>query len=122
MKKHFKIDYGTYPFDCLIYIGHSDEEVIKHFERNYYNLSDEEKEVLEMRGHGRAGEIKGGYFLRLEDLDIKNPNSLALMSHEIFHLVDFLLRRIGMTLSEDSDEAYAYLIQYLTEQILKKIQ
>ena len=120
MKKNFKIDFGTYPFDCLVYIGHTDESVVKHLERYYFPLTDEEKELIAMEGNGRTGTLAGGYILKLRDLDMKNPILVGTMTHEIFHLADFLLRRVGVTLSEDSDEAYAYLIQYLTEQIISK--
>lgn len=44
------------------------------------------------------------------------------IAHEIFHAADFLLRTIKITLSDDSDEAYAYLIGYLTEEIYKIIE
>jgi hypothetical protein len=41
----------------------------------------------------------------------------GIVAHEIFHAVDFVMNDIGMKLTEESDEAYAYFVQYLTDQI-----
>lgn len=46
-----------------------------------------------------------------------NHISHNIIAHEIFHAVTYLLSHIGMSLSKKSDEAYAYLIGYVTEQI-----
>jgi hypothetical protein len=42
-----------------------------------------------------------------------------LVAHEVFHAVSYILRRKGLPLSDDTEEAYAYLIQFLTTEILK---
>ena len=46
----------------------------------------------------------------------------GLLSHEIFHAVDFILDRIGMKLIQESCEAYAYLIDYITRKIYEHIE
>lgn len=54
----------------------------------------------------------------------EKPNSvsgLATLNHEIFHCACFILERVGIVYSESSDEAYAYLIEYLTKQIYNKL-
>ena len=48
-------------------------------------------------------------------------SSLATLNHEIFHCTCFILERVGIIYSNDSDEAYAYLIEYLTKQIYNKL-
>ena len=45
----------------------------------------------------------------------KNP---ALLVHEITHAVISALGDIGMTCDESSDEAYAYLAQYIFDKVL----
>lgn len=53
----------------------------------------------------------------------KSPSTIedyAVLQHEIFHVAFFVLERIGIALSEDSDEAYSYLIQFLTKRILEE--
>lgn len=46
----------------------------------------------------------------------------GLVQHEIFHCIEFILDSIGMKLTYSSDEAYAYLIQYLTEKIYELLK
>lgn len=41
--------------------------------------------------------------------------------HEIFHTVDLNLRAKGITLSDDSDETYAYHLGYFTRELFNKI-
>jgi hypothetical protein len=43
----------------------------------------------------------------------------AILAHEIFHVVCSVLGDIGMRLCDDSEEAYAYYLQFLHAQILK---
>lgn len=43
------------------------------------------------------------------------------VSHEIFHAVDFIFQRIGVSLCLQSGESYAYLIGYITEQFYSKL-
>lgn len=40
-----------------------------------------------------------------------------VLQHEIFHAVDYLLRNIGFTLSDDSNEAWAYAIGHVSEKV-----
>lgn len=43
----------------------------------------------------------------------KNP-SHSTVAHEIFHAVEFLMIKLNMPLSLQNDEAWAYLIGYIT--------
>lgn len=45
----------------------------------------------------------------------------GLVSHECLHLTHYILKRAGLTLSEESEEAYTYLQEYLLKEILKKM-
>ncbi len=50
------------------------------------------------------------------------PVEFGYLQHEIFHYVTFLLDRLGITFClETSDEAFAYLVGYITTEIYKKI-
>jgi hypothetical protein len=59
-----------------------------------------------------ANEKKGLYIIWT-----RNKN-YAHLAHEIFHAVAFIMRDRGLRLSDDSDEAYAYLIEELFEFML----
>lgn len=69
----------------------------------------------------------GGRCVMLENGDMmvrtisppNDPAGWAYLSHEIFHAADLTLRRLGMQLSDDSAEAWAYLIGWMTKAILE---
>ncbi len=46
------------------------------------------------------------------------PTEYATMAHEIFHTAVAIMQSIGASLSVDSEEAYAYLIGFLTKKVL----
>jgi len=50
------------------------------------------------------------------------PFLLSILAHEIFHCTCFLMDRVGIKYSDDSDEAYAYMIQYLTTKCYEKLK
>jgi hypothetical protein len=45
----------------------------------------------------------------------------SVLIHEIFHGVDLALRSKGLSLSDDSDETWAYCIQHLTHGVLAEL-
>lgn len=67
----------------------------------------------------------GGYFTSEDDLSMMGvfieaergswfpPETVSILSHELVHAIHFMLGRRGITLSDSSDEAYAYLQGYL---------
>lgn len=48
--------------------------------------------------------------------------SYGVLQHEIFHLAYSILSSSGIELTKDSEEAYSYLIGYLTETIYNQIK
>ena len=73
-------------------------------------------------GIGRYCLFKSGQSLIRIKGKPKTPEEFGTLQHEIFHIAASLLWRIGMKLKvKSSDEAYAYLIGYLTTEIYKKI-
>lgn len=119
MKKFGVISYVIYPFDVAVFIGHENDEVIKIL-NEMVELDEEETEAIKNVGDGRTAMLERGQtILILKKLRKNNAEDMRHLSHEVFHAVEFLMSKIGITLSRDSDEAYAYLIGYLTEEILK---
>jgi hypothetical protein len=53
---------------------------------------------------------------------VKHKTAHHFIAHEIFHCAEFILRQVWITLSEDSDEVYAYSIQSITEQLYSKLK
>ena len=59
--------------------------------------------------------------LMINDMDYSAIlDDFVTLNHEIFHCTIFILKRIGVSLSDDSEEAYAYLYEYITKMIYSK--
>lgn len=43
----------------------------------------------------------------------KDDGDMAVLAHEVYHAVSFLLRSIGIDHNSDTEEAYAYTFEYL---------
>lgn len=116
----FVISCGIYPIDIAVSIGESKKKLCKELSKTLpkYIIEDLKDQDFE---EGKSAIFPTNQVL----LWLKNkPSSieeLAILNHEIFHCTCFILERLGITYSESSDEAYAYLIQYLTNKIYSNL-
>lgn len=116
---NFVIDCQIYPYDIMVSIGEDDKTLHRKMKR--VNVEGDYSEVSLEGCQGRCVMFKRGeIILRLKTYP-KTPTEYGNLAHEVFHAAEFLLRRINMPLTYESDEAYAYLIGYITEEIYKKI-
>lgn len=116
--KMFVVSWELFPFDVLVCLGSNDDQIIKYMNRTTYKLTEEEKQGIKMSGVGRTVMLGGNQtILRIKHFPKKGDGVLA---HEIFHVVDLLTYKLGIAYSNGNnaaDELYAYMIQYLTNQI-----
>ena len=115
--KTFVISYELYPFDVMVTTAEL-SQIVKQNAARGYQLSDEEKQLLEMEGDGRTVMLDGRQTIIRLKREPVCPETIAFMVHEVFHAVEILFDRIGLSLCRQSAEAYAYAIQYLTQEIL----
>lgn len=109
------IPYVIYPFDIMFSFAETDAELKEKLSK----VGCKWDELLLCEGDGRCTMLQGGQtIVRLKHYPKENRH-YGILQHEIFHAVDMLFRHIGIKLNEDSSEAYAYLIQYLTTEIYK---
>lgn len=122
-QQSFKMDAGCYPFDVMVCIDMSDEEVFEKL-NHHVDLTDEEKITLKLEdiGKGRTVQLSGGQVvLRLVDMSLDEAHEF--IAHEIFHIVEFILGRVGISHDVNiSGEAYAYLIQHFTKQFYYELK
>lgn len=120
-QSNFIIPLVVYPFDVMVSIDQTDEELIK--ECSKYSLT---KKDLKKAGalalvneEGRCVIFKRNQMLiRIRKFE-PTPRWYGTLQHEIFHCVEFLMYKLRVNLTPHSDEPYAYLIGYLTEEIYK---
>ena len=123
MKKFVYVDCGTYPFHLLVFVGMTNKEMAKKAESfTGMVLTGEEKSHLDQHARGRAL-----YFprIRLSIIIMRDFKTdyewLSVLAHEIVHAVHSIFDEIKLRISDGSEEAFTYQVEYLTRGVLKKL-
>lgn len=122
MKGIFIIEHPTFDIQTLIAVGVSDKKLLAWIKQNTC-LSIDQVFVESIRLNGEAKASINGKFsmIRLKKWSGSN-NEIALLSHESFHLAEFIFDRIGVKYDIDiSGEVFAYFIQSTVKQVLDKL-
>jgi hypothetical protein len=124
---NFIISLQIYPYDIWFSIGESNAKFVTSLADRLTDeqLIDLKDDIIStwrptLRGRTYHSLIGGQTIIRLP----KRPRTaveLGTLSHEIFHACEFICRRIGLQLNEGSDEAYAYMIGYVTEKFWERM-
>ena len=111
----FLISVDTYSTDVMIYCGGPIEKAHAHFRKTIKQPNHDLD--LESYRHTyacnfRLGDFKGNaiWFRDFEP-------SGHVVAHEAFHCAYWILSRSGVTLGDNSEESFAYLIEHLTREI-----
>jgi hypothetical protein len=117
---HFIVKYEVYPFDLLVSINEDWNKIEKILKSKL--PTELHNEISENKNIARTTMFSGGATLIRMNLSIEDHvYFLSTLQHEIFHAVNFLMDKIDISLSDNSDEAYAYMIGYITKKIYNKI-
>lgn len=117
---HKVIPIEIYNTDLLVCFG--DVQGVK--EALQKHIGDEKTEET-MRNFGKVGKTtlartcmaaNGGVVIWMPLLP-DNTKDYATLAHETLHATAFIMRKAGVPFSTDTEEAYAYLIGYITLQI-----
>jgi len=101
--------------DIVVSIGQTDEALYEEIEENT-SKKDFDKYMANQKAIATTHKLRSGCILiRFKD-DIDN---IGIVAHEAFHAVVFLFKKIGIEYAYESEEAYAYTLEYLTNKILK---
>ena len=109
-----------YDRDVMVHFG-SRKELRKKLGRMF-----DKETAKEISGHfsdvslGRTIILDGGQIILFIPHMPSTVSDYAVLQHEIFHATFFILEKAGIVLCEKSDEAYSYLIQFLTKRILEE--
>ncbi len=108
-----KIEDYQYGREIYLAVGYTGEDLDRYVEKKYNAPHERESttapgsiNILENNLGGRI------YFLRLDSFEL-NTENIALLVHELHHLVHLCLEDAGMPYKPDASEAYAYHIQRL---------
>lgn len=116
--KIFLIKRETFDFDVLVCLGTERKDIINFANKRFKSaFTSDDLEKLEMRGCGLTVQLYSKAFVLWLKKFPTTLKDFGYLTHEIFHTSDLMLRQAGMVLSDDSDEAWAYQIGWLTKKI-----
>jgi hypothetical protein len=109
------IPLDVFAHDIVVSIGQSDEDLYEEIKENI-SKKKFDKRMANQKSIATTFKLKtGAILIRFKD-DIDNP---GIVAHEAFHAIVYLFEKIGIDFAYESEEAYAYSLEYLTTQILK---
>jgi hypothetical protein len=109
------IPLDIYGHDIVVSIGQTDEDLYEII-KDDVSKKDFDKHMINQKAIATTHKLRnGGIIIRFKD-DIYNE---GIVAHEAFHAIVFLFKKIGIDFCYESEEAYAYLLEYLTNEILK---
>ncbi len=121
----FIINLHIYPYAVIVSIGQQDKTVYNILKK--WNVP--EKEMLKDKGYIIANAEANAVVYKSASVALirlsKHPNTAYLqgiLSHEIDHVVNDILRGVGMYRTNASEEAYTHLTAYITEQVYLKLK
>lgn len=118
------IPLNPYSFELVVIIKEKDRAV-KKFIKETTTCPDKEDIIDRLKW--RSNTVTAFYtcspsnesFVRLRE-EPTTPKWIAIMVHECSHAVMETMRRIGMPLTVESEEAYTYLLDYIVRNILEQ--
>jgi len=120
--KNFIINIPIYNRDVMVSLGETDEILIKKLIKCGIPKNDAELcKFKSPKNIGRAICFAGGESLIRLRIIPRSEHEFGILHHELFHVVHFIMNNIGMPLTDESVEAYTYLIQFLTTKIYANI-
>lgn len=122
----FQLDTVPYPAAVLVSIGQTDTQFKKTVEKF---VGEPEISKKKHKNFEKSHEDTEAYILHFNTGHVVlrmygqkwNAEGLAILQHEIYHVVHAVLRHAGIRPTLGTEEAYAYLTQHITEQIYNKI-
>ena len=124
LNKVFPIDIPIYNIDLIIMVGDDIpalkkqlEELVKEDLR--YKLDELwNQHDISLKGYYTYNDpLKVIYISDMEDYH----EFISVLSHEILHAVFNIAKYVGLKYSDKSEEAYTYLVGYITREIYKQL-
>lgn len=121
MGKFKVIPIEVFNTDVLVSINQSDDklyaEVCNKFTRDQFNYAWED---WANRSDARTVTHSDGFvIIRFRNKIGRDPKMIGLVSHEAYHAAYSILSKIGIQPGYETEEVYAYLVQYIVTEILK---
>ena len=124
--KHFEIFNETYKANLVVVIGGNKEEFVTLIKKKYdcdvYKYYSKDFRLDTIEGAHFDFEQEYPYKVIWMSKFIFNPEGVASLVHEITHHVSEMCDNRNISKKSDYDEPVAYLMEYYTREIIKKIK
>jgi hypothetical protein len=112
---------SVYPSPLMVSFGESDKQ-LRQAMKAYGVKATDKAHKLDRDMLGVTATYDNGFTLiRLREVPT-TPEGYGVLSHEIFHAAGFILEYAGGSTTGAANESYAYLIEFITREILKAIK
>ncbi len=121
---------GVYDVDVFVLINMSGKEFFKKMKPRVKNQGTEQlKKICDDWdsdydngvSQGRMFTLMGGFVVFLNVRKGFFRTAIGTLVHELTHVTHYLLRHRRIPLTEDTEEAHTYLVQYLTTEALRRM-
>ena len=106
---------GTFDLDVTVLVTEDTAFALKYVKKNLDSTASSDN--FDSRGTTFTS-INGGTTI----VWLPNTEDTSIVMHELLHATIDIMRRVGIPLNEETEEAYAYELQYLTNQFYKQNQ
>lgn len=123
----FLVKCTPYAHDILFALNESDATCSKYLRQALHLEAETVAELQELwvgkhkSNTATTWQLSTGQQIIRFDEKVTGHRTMALMVHEILHAVSFILRRCGIEHTNDTEEAYTYLVQHVTSEAFKAI-
>ena len=132
VNKFFVIDVDLYNSQFLVSINQDNEDLVISLIETGILHSAEDPELkyymepfLDMGKTNLARTVRhdnGVVSIKITKFDENDINNMATLIHELSHAAMFTFDRIGMPHNPDTDEAYSYLLGFLTKKFFENVR
>lgn len=119
---NFVIRLIPYSFDLMVSIDQTDKQLHTNLKR--YGVEWDDSLSMSPTNTGKAVMLPSNHVIvRIKKKHRNKYRVMAVVAHESFHAATFILDQLGFKfMLEVSDEAYAYLLDYIAGEIYKKLR
>ena len=117
----FKITIGLYRTNLFVSVGQTYEDLLTSLKKNQVKIPKYLSPMPETASARTVHFDDSSNLIEMPEVDFDSLDFFESFSHEILHVVFDILNKRGFVLSIESEEAYTYLMGYLTKAVMLKI-
>lgn len=107
-----EIDLVIYPFSIIVFTQHEYSAIKKVLEERIPDEYHKDIELFDEIYDGKTVLFPSGHTV----ISLKKSDR-PLIVHEVFHATSYILDYIGLPFTDETKEGYAYLMQFIFDQI-----